>query len=346
MIHKKNRQRSLLGIGFLMLCLVLLAARAAGCGGKKRAPEAAAERVTVRVGSLKGPTTMGLLFLMEDSQQKKTENQYEFQMVTGADQLLALMVKGELDMALVPANVAAILYRKMEGMVSVIDINTLSVLYLVSSDEGLGSVEDLKGRTVYLTGKGTGPDYVLRYLIREAGLEPGEVTLEYLSEAAEVAATLAKKPEAAGFLPQPFVTAACLQNEALKVVCSAAGEWNRLGSGEGTSGEGYGPVTGVTVVRKDFMEAHADAVGIFLKEHALSAEAINADPDTGAAYCVKAGILAKENIAREAIPRCGITCITGEEMKRALEEYLSVLYSYSPETVGGELPEEEFYAFP
>ena len=324
---KKTVKRTLtLGIAFALLAATLL-----GCG-------ATAEPTTVRVGSMKGPTSMGLMFLMEEDEAGKADNDYEFQMVTGADELLPLMIKGELDIALVPANVAAVLYNKTEGGVAVIDINTRGVLYMVSADTTMDEFTDLKGKTIYLTGKGTTPDYVLQYLLAQNGMTTEDCTLEYKSEAAEVAAVLAEDPNAVGLLPQPFVTAACAQNEALSIVFSMDEEWSKVCEDEGAS-----TVTGVTVVRKEFLEGNRDAVKAFLKEHADSADAINKDTEAGAALVVEAGIIAKEPLAKKAIPFCSIVCITGEEMKEALSAYLEVLFEQSPEAVGGKLPGEDFY---
>ena len=192
------------------------------------------DSIKLRIGSLKGPTTMGLLFLMEEQKAKATTQSYEFQMATAADEILPLMVSGKLDVALVPANVAAILYQKTQGAVAVVDINTLGVLYLVSSDESVKGLQDLKGRTIYLTGKGTTPDYVLQYLLKGAGYAEGEVKLEYKSEATEVAAILAQTEGALGFLPQPFVTAAMMQNDKLSIVLSANDAWMEQ-QGEGAT---------------------------------------------------------------------------------------------------------------
>lgn len=297
-----------------------------------------AERVEVRIGSLKGPTSMGLLFLMEDAKNGEAKENYSFQMATGVDEILPLMIKKDLDIVLVPANIASILYHRMEGEVSVIDINTLGVLYMVSAQEGIESFENLKGRTIYLTGKGTTPDYVLQYLLTQNGMSTEDVTLEYKSEATEVAAVLAENPDAVGLLPQPFVTAACAQNESLKVVLDMNREWQKV-QGETVSGI----VTGVTVVRKAFLEEHEDVVETFLEEHEKSTQAINADQKKGAELAVKAQIVAKEPIAKKAIPECNITCIRGEEMKQALKGYLEVLYEQSQGEAGGSLPEDDFY---
>ena len=156
MERRCSRKSALRGVlGAILLCAVLLA----GCGRK--------EAESVRVGALKGPTSMGVLFLMERARQGQTDYAYEFQMAVGADELLALMVKGELDIALVPANVAAALYQRTGGGIAVVDINTLGVLYLVTGDEGIAEVEDLRGRTICLTGKGTTPEAALKYILEE-----------------------------------------------------------------------------------------------------------------------------------------------------------------------------------
>ncbi len=292
----------------------------------------------VRVASLKGPTSLGLLFLMDKANKGETANTYEFRMATGADEILPLMVKGDLDIALIPANVASILYHKTQGGVEVIDINTLGVLYMVSGEDGLADFTDLKGKTIYLTGKGTTPDYVLQYLLNANGMSVDDVTLEYKSEATEVASVLAEDPTAIGLLPQPFVTAACMQSDALKVIFDLNEEWNKV---QGASGSSM--VTGVTVVRKEFLEENEEAVKAFMEEHKASAEAINADPAAGAALAVEAQIVAKEPIAQKAIPDCNITYMDKAEMKQALSGYLDVLFHQDSQSIGGGLPESDFY---
>ncbi len=315
------------GLSMLLALSVLT-----GCGSVEE------EKMTVRVGGMKGPTSMGLLFLKEENEAGEALENYEFTMVTAADELLPLMIKGELDIALVPANVAGVLYNKTEGGISVIDINTLGVLYMVSGDNSIRKVEDLKGKTIYLTGKGTTPDYVLHYILSGNSLSESDVTLEYKSEATEVAALLAENPAAIGLLPQPFVTVACSQNEALSVVMDMNEQWSLL---QGENGSRM--VTGVTVVRNAFLEENEQAVKHFLQEHRESTDAINENVEKGAELAVNAGIIAKEPIAKKTIPKCNITYIDGAEMEQALSGYLQVLFEQNAASVGGKLPEEGFY---
>lgn len=312
---------------FIVVCLLSLY----GCGKNTQESEA------VRVGSLKGPTSMGLMRMMEQAEDNKLVNDYTFTMETSVDTLLPMMVKGELDIALVPGNVASILYQKTQGKISVLDINTLGVLYMVSSDQTVDSLLSLKGKTIYLTGKGTTPDYVLQYLLGQAGLKD-DVTLEYKSEPTEVVAILSKEENAIGLLPQPFVTAALAQNNTLAMVIDLNEEWNKMQGDQGSL-----LVTGVTVVRSEFLEKHEKAVQSFMKEHQESAKYVNENPKDASRLIEKSGIIEKAAIAEKAIPFCNITYIDGVEAKTALEGYLQVLFEQNAESVGGALPNEDFY---
>ena len=294
--------------------------------------------VAVRIGSLKGPTSMGLVYLMEQAEKKETVNRYEFTMTAAADELLPAMLSGDLDIVLIPANVASVLYNKAEGDVAVIDINTRGVLCMVSGNDKIKNMEDLKGQAIYMTGKGTTPDYVMQYLLKENGLMTADVTMEYKSEAAEVAAVLAGTPDAVGVLPQPFVTAACTQNEKLSVVMDLTEQWASV-QGEG----GSSLVTGVTVVRKGFLDQNPEAVEQFMEEHAASASYANEHVEETSELVAAAGIIDKADVAVKAIPECNITYIDGEEMETALSGYLAVLWEQDPASVGGGLPGEDFY---
>lgn len=332
MIKKVMRKVTAVALFFAMMGALLT-----GCGSGK-----AEEKVTVKVGALKGATTLGLLPLEDKAANGEAGENYEFSMMTAADELLPMMIKGELDIALLPSNVASILYRKTNGGVTVIDINTLGVLYMVSGDSSVTGVEDLAGRTIYLTGKGTTPDYVLHYILSGNGMDAdSDCTLEYKAEATEVAALLAENPDAIGLLPQPFVTAACAQNDALSVILDMNAEWEKL-QGE----DGSRLVTGVTVVRNEFLQEHENAVATFMEEHQASAQSMNSDVENGAKLAAASGIIAKEPIALKAIPKCNITYIDGADMKQALSGYLEVLYEQNPESIGGALPGDDFYYVP
>ena len=300
-----------------------------------------ADNYTLKIGSLKGPTSMGLVKLMDQSEKGNAKGSYDFTMVTAADELLGKIVSKELDVALVPANMASIIYNKTNHEVTVLDINTLGVLYGVSADDSIKSAADLKGKTVYLTGKGTTPDYALQHVLKASGLTSDDVTLEYKSEAAEVVSILKEKPDAVGLLPQPFVTAAMAQNDSLKMVLDLTKEW------DATAGESGGSlVTGVTICRNDVIKDHGDAIATFMAEHKQSAEFANANVAETAALVAAAGIIEKAPVAEKAIPYCSITYVDGDQMKSLLSGYLKVLFDMEPSSVGGTLPADDFYYMP
>lgn len=298
-------------------------------------------QAAVRVGSLKGPTSMGLVSMMDKSSKGETSNIYEFTMAGKADELVGKVANGDLDIALVPANVASVLYNKTQGNVTVLDINTLGVLYVVSSDDSIASMADLKGRTIYMTGKGTTPEYVVNYLLKENGLTASDVTLEFKSEATEVASILKENPDAMGVLPQPFATAACIQNENLKTVLDLTEQWNLLNKDTGSM-----LVTGVTLVRSDFLRENRAPVADFIKDHEASTLFTAEHPEEAAKLIAQQGIVEKAPIAQKALPYCNIVCLTGQEMKDALSGYLSTLNDQDPKSIGGKMPGDDFYYVP
>ena len=302
-------------------------------------PEEVEEGALVRIGSLKGPTSMGLVQLMDKASKSETTNTYEFTMAAAADEINAAFIKGDLDIVLIPANVASVLYNKTGGEVVVLNINTLGVLYILESGETIQSVADLAGRTIYLPGKGTTPDYALQYLLAQNGLTTEDVDLQYKSEGTEVIAALGQDAEAIGLLPQPAATVATVQNENLRIALNLTEEWDKVSDDSSL-------LTGVTLVRKAFLEENESAVQLFLADHAASTVYTNENVQEAAEMVAALGIVPKAPIAVKAIPYCNIVCVTGEDMKAALSGYLSVLADQNAQSVGGALPGDDFYYIP
>ena len=290
----------------------------------------------VRIAGLKGPTTMGLVNLLPMQEDGSANLSYDLQLYGAADEIVPLLTKGELDMAAIPANLAATLYQKTEGAIQVMAVNTLGVLYVVEKGDTVQSVADLAGRTILSTGKGTTPEYVLRYILTQNGIDPDQdVTIEFYSEAAEVTAQMAVAEDAIAVLPQPYVTSASMQDDTLRVALDLTAEWEKVCDTQ--------LITGVTVVRTAYAEEHPDVVAAFLEDYAASAEAAGADLDGTAALCEEQGVVAKAAIAKAALPACNIVCITGEEMKADVAGYAQVLYDADPAAVGGAMPDDGFY---
>ena len=287
----------------------------------------------LRVGSLKGPTTMGLVNLMSEVE-SGAKNGYSFEMQSQPDVIMSELVSGKLDIALLPANVAAVAYNKTKHGVSAIDINTLGVLYCVTGDENIKSVKDLAGKTVLSTGQGASPEYVLNYLLEKNGVTDCDV--QFKSEATEIAALLKQDPAQIAILPQPFVTVATAQNDQLKVAFSLTDEWKNVSPDSKL-------LTGVTVVRNEVLENRAAEVDQFIADHQASTEKAATDVDATAELVAKYGIIAKAPVAKKALPNCNIVAIAGDEMKTDLAGYLQVLFDANPKSVGGTMPDDDFY---
>ena len=301
----------------------------------------AAEAQSVRIAALKGPTAMGLVQMMDASENGALKDAgYEFSIAASADVVAPLLVQGETDIASVPANLASVLYNNTKGGIEVLAVNTLGVLYVVDTSGSVKSVEDLRGKTIYASGKGATPEYALDYILRGNGLDPEtDVTLEWKSEHAECLAALLADPEGIAMLPQPFVTTAQMKNDQIQVVLDLTEEWDKLQEGEENPS---GLITGVTVARKAFVEENPEAVEAFLAAYAESVTFAN-ENTADAAKLIGSYEIVPEEVAAKALPFCNITLITGDEMKEKLSGYLSVLYEQNPASVGGALPEEDFY---
>lgn len=312
----------------LFLLMILALSCFTGCAKQ--------DDVTIRIAGLKGPTSMGLVQVMENAATDSAKHPYEFTIAGSADEITPKLVKGELDMAAVPANLASVLFNNTQGGVQLLAINTLGVLYIVEKGDAVQSWADLKGKTIYATGKGSTPEYTLRYLLSENGLDPDkDVTLEWKSEPTEVVAILKSTDAAVAMLPQPYTTVAQSSVEGLRVALDLTAAWDALNNGSTL-------VTGVLVARTEFVEAHPDAVKAFLKEYQASAEFVNAQPEAASALIEKFGIV-KAAIAQKALPYCNITFVSGKDMQPLLEGYLKVLFEQNPKAIGGALPTAAFY---
>ena len=289
----------------------------------------------VDVAALRGPTSMGLVKLMEESENGFTDNSYSFTLEGAPDAIVPLLVKGDIDAAAIPGNLASVLYNNTKGQIEVIAINTLGVLYIVENGDSIQSVDDLRGRTIYSAGKGSTPEYALQYILSSNGLEVGkDVFIEWKSEHAECVAALKADKNGCAMLPQPFAATAMMQDSNIRIALDLNDLWEEK--------VGSVLITGVTVVRKDFASENPETLQAFMEDYASSVEYAQCDVPGAAALIGKYGIV-PEKAAFAALPYCRISFITGEEMKEALSEYLSILYDANPKSVGGALPDDGFY---
>ena len=301
----------------------------------------APERIPVRIAALKGPTGIGLVNLMAAQDAGTTLNDYTVSLSGSPDDIVAQLSSGEVDIAALPTNLAAVLYQKTSQSIQVLAINTLGVLYILEKGDTVHSLSDLSGREILATGQGAVPEYVLNELLAESDVsEPAKIT--YKAEHAELATLAAAGQADLVMLPEPFVTTVLSKNPDYRIALDLTAEWQK--THQGTSGSEL--AMGCIVVTKAFAQANPNAVTSFISEYQASTEQVNADPAAAGVLVVKYGIMADAVLAEKAIPNCHIVMIQGARMQSILEPFYEILLAANPKSVGGKVPDANFYLIP
>ena len=287
---------------------------------------------------LSGPTGIGAMNLWAAADAGETQNTYHITMPGANDEVVAAISNGDADIAAVATNLAATLYNKTSGGVTVLAVNTLGVLSLLGNGQEVATVADLAGKTIYAPGQGANPEYILRYVLTGNGLDPDkDVTIQFVGEGSELLTVWQTDPEAIIMAPQPVATSILMQNENAVTLFNMTDEWDKVSGGDSTL------MMGCVIVRNEFLQENPGAVALFLQEYAASIEKAQSDVEGTAALCEQYGLIPKAALAQKAIPSCGLTFVTGAEMKTDLSAYLQVMYDADPKSVGGVLPGDDFY---
>lgn len=323
----------------LMLATLLLLSFAA-CGGKDGgedsdvtdAPETNYEReVKTKIAALNGPTGLGLAEIKADRSYA-----YDVEYYSDPQEVGPLLIKGEVDIAALPLNMAANLYKKTDGKIKMLAINTLGVLHVLSKDDSIKSVADLKGKTVYSSGQGATPEYIVNYILRKNGLEPGkDVTIEYKTAHNELATLAVEGSVDICILPEPFASKVLAKNESYKRVLDLTAEWGKVSSAK--------LAQGCLVARADYIEQNPEIIKEFMSFYEASVNFVNNENNAGAVFLAKNGYFDTPQLAADTIPNCNIVFITGEEMKKTATENFTVLFEANPASVGGEIPADALY---
>ena len=287
---------------------------------------------------LSGPTGIGAMNLWAAADAGETQNTYHITMPGANDEVVAAISNGDADIAAVATNLAAILYNKTSGGVTVLAVNTLGVLSLLGNGQEVATIADLAGKTIYAPGQGANPEYILRYVLTGNGLDPDkDVTIQFVGEGSELLTVWQTDPEAIIMAPQPVATSILMQNENAVTLFNMTDEWDKVSGGDSTL------MMGCVIVRNEFLQENPGAVALFLQEYAASIEKAQSDVEGTAALCEQYGLIPKAALAKAAIPSCGLTFVTGAEMKSALSGYLQVMFDADLKSVGGAMPGDDFY---
>lgn len=291
----------------------------------------------VRFGVLKGPTGIGACQLLSLNEEGKTRNKYSVTLLSEASDMIAQIAAGQLDIAAIPTNAAAALYNKTSGAVRLAALNTAGVLYILENGDSIKSVADLKGKTIYAVGQGSNPEYVLRFILSQNGIDPDKDAELIFMDSAELTTRAATGEIGVCMLPVPAVTTVLMKNKSMRTALDLSKEWDSLN----TSGI---LTMGCIVVRSDFAKNHPIEVMAFLDEYGSSINFTKQNPSQAAQLCAKFSIVPSAAVAEKAIPDCNLIYICGDNIRPAIEGYLKVLYDFNPKSIGGKMPGDDFYS--
>lgn len=312
----------------ILLILVFSLSLLVACGG---------EKASVRVAVLNGSTGFGMAKLMEDNANGTSQNNYTFSVETNGADVTKQLINGSIDIAALPTNAASTVYNKTNGGVKILALNTLGVLYVVENGNTISSIKDLEGKKIYCPAQN--PEYILKNILVKNGIYTENcIDTSYAEPAAlnkAVASGEIKGDNVIAVLPQPVLTTALAQNKSLRVALDLTSEWDKI---EDTS-----LVQGCVVVRTEFLNENSEAVAKFLAEYKTSVEYLQENVEDTAKLVVKHGVFGNENVAKTAIPKCNVTFIVNSEMKNAMKGYLESMLAVEPSSIGGKLPQDDFY---
>ena len=334
----KNRfTRILSGAAACLMAAVLAAGCASTPSSSSSAPSdgSSAAKSAVRIQTIKGPTGIGMVHLMDAQEKGTAQNDYTFTVASSPDEISAKILNNEVDIAAAPTNLAAVLYNKTEGQVTMLAVNTLGVLHILENGDTIQTAADLKGKTIYSTGQGANPEYVLRHILQKNNIDPDkDVKIEFVQENEELAALMDSGKASVAMVPEPTATTVLAKNTSIRRALDMTAEWDKVADGK--------LMMGCVIVRNEFLKNQPDAVKTFMTEYEASIKAAS-DIEATAALCETTGIIPKAAVAKQAIPGCNLTFVAGETMKTQINGYFAVLFAANPKSLGGKLPDDAFY---
>lgn len=317
-------------MGWVLFSILLLG----GCSAWDKAYEQAGSS-SFTVASISGPAALGFVKAMEPgiNPQVRLGDTVQYTFEADEEAMYAQLLEGKADMAVVPAETAAKLYREGAGY-QLAAVNTGGYLYLLSADESINAVSDLRGKAVTIVGEGSAADVVFRHLLTQAGIDPdNDLTLTY----AESAETAMENVTNSGLilLSEPWVTDLLDENNDFSIALDIREEWMRA------NGEGV-PLT-CLIVKKEIPVDRAEEWDLFVADYQDSIEWINNNPAETAELLDKHEIGITKEQAEGVISRSNLEYLDATKAKSAVEKYLNLFLEANPDAIGGSMPDTEFY---
>ncbi len=320
---------------FLIITVLVMALSLVSCNEKAPAYDAEKE---ISVMVLNGTTGFGAAKLIDDSKNGTAALNYKFSVESDASAVNAALINGSVDIAALPTNAAAVVYNKTQGGVKVAAVNTLGVLYVVENGDTVKSFSDLKGKTLYVPGQGSNPEYITAYLCEKNGLKVGEdITLDFTYNApADLRTAVASGKVELAVLPEPMVTIAKSANDKLNTALDLTAEWDKVAQKDSL-------MQGCIMVSKKFAEENPNELNKFLEEYSASVTFVNENPKEASEMIAEHGIFEKAAVAQKAIPGCNLCYISGDSMKKSLSTFFNIMLDADPKSVGGAVPSDDIY---
>jgi NitT/TauT family transport system substrate-binding protein len=287
-----------------------------------------------RIATLKGPSSMGMICLI-DSLAGEEKPVIEVAILDEPIQVRKMMLEGSADFAVLPTNMAAIIYNK--GLdYRLIAIPVWGTLYLFGSDSTITGWNDLKGKTIHLMARGMTPDVLFRNLLLKSGIVPDEdITLDYsFPTHIDLANAVAAGRAELGVISEPLVSLVMAKNRNVKPVFDLNFEWKKF--------HGIPMAQTAFMVKSSLIDDNPELVEKVVNAYGHSVRRVNADPGIAAELVVKYGILPDRDLAVQSIPRSNLNFVRAKMAEKEIYNYLGIFYDMNPDIIGGKLPDENF----
>lgn len=292
------------------------------------------EKENVTIAGLKGPTSIGMIKMIDEKSLNDNSYNVEYIQESAPDALTAKIINGDIQISSVPINLASVLYNKSNKAIQIVAVNTVGNLYIVGSDD-ISNLEELNDKVVGMSGKGSTPDYAMNYIINKNNLS--DVELDYNQDHATLAQKVIAGDTKIALLPQPFATQVTMKNEDVKTLIDLNESWKNVTNDESKL------YTGCLIINKEFAENNKEFVEEFLLEYENSVKWVLENPEEASQLVEKNEVMQGAKLIEKAIPYCGITYEFASDIKESLDSFYKILFEFNEASVGGSLPDEEFY---
>ena len=294
-----------------------------------------------------GGPALGMSYLMKNYA-TIGNTQVTYKIVDGANGIKSAVMSGEADVAIMPTNMAAILYNN--GIeIQVVGTNSYGLLYMLSNTVAPAdfTLDSLKGQVLHTVGQGGTPEIVLKKVLEGAGIEyveddtavTGKVAIKYHAEGTTIIGGLKQGTIHFAVLGEPAVSTAIQKvGGNLNIVCDLQEKWKTAANTEASY-----PQTSL-VAKKSLIASDPTLIKLIAQytvdcAHALETE--DAAPYIAELKAREATV--PDTFGAAGVARTNITPAFGDTAKADIVAYFNILKDFKPQLIGGKLPDDGFY---